>query len=177
MKYLLFVYPCNEDWNSTESNQKIAEELSTISKSDEIKYVYGESHSIFHFDSTLSPSEMSDYVEIVKDEMSEFMFVLVQGAKSVESNMEGSHLEHLLRVNKRGRKPKSNPIKETLQNNQPGFDITKLMEDYKVHVQEFLKNETCDLTLDEILDKITDQGIGSLTRAEKDKLDEYSKQI
>jgi hypothetical protein len=50
-----------------------------------------------------------------------------------------------LRVNKRGRKPKSNPIKETLQNNQPGFDITKLMEDYKVRVQEFLKNEICGL--------------------------------
>jgi hypothetical protein len=177
MKYLLFVYPCNEEWDSTESNQKIAEELSTISKSDEIKYVYGENHSIFHFDSTLSPSEMNTYVELIKDEMSEFMFVLVQGVKSVESNMEGSHLEHLLRVNKRGRKPKSNPIKETLQNNQPGFDITKLMEEYKTHVQEFLKNETCDLALDEILDKITDQGIGSLTRAEKDKLDEYSKQI
>ena len=177
MKYLLFVYPCNEEWDSTESNQKIAEELSTISKSDEIKYVYGENHSIFHFDSTLSPSEMNTYVELIKDEMSEFMFVLVQGAKNIESNMEGSHLEHLLRVNKRGRKPKSNPIKETLQNNQPGFDITKLMEDYKVHVQEFLKNETCNLTLDEILDKITDQGIDSLTRAEKDKLDEYSKQI
>jgi hypothetical protein len=33
------------------------------------------------------------------------------------------------------------------------------------------------LTLDEILDKIVDQGIDSLTRAEKDKLDEYSKQV
>ena len=37
MKYLLFVYPCNEDWNSTESNEKIAEELATISKSDRKK--------------------------------------------------------------------------------------------------------------------------------------------
>jgi hypothetical protein len=33
------------------------------------------------------------------------------------------------------------------------------------------------LTLDEILDKISSQGMESLTRAEKDKLDEYSKQI
>jgi len=33
------------------------------------------------------------------------------------------------------------------------------------------------LTLDEILDKILQTGMDSLTRAEKDKLDEYSKQI
>lgn len=177
MKYLLFVYPCDDSWDPTESNEKIANELATVSKSDEIKYVYGENHSIFHFDSTLSPSEMSDYVELIKDESPEFMFVLAQGVKSVNSNMDSNHLEHLLKVNKRGRKPKSNPIKEVLSNDHLGFDISKFMEENRIRVEEFLKNQVCDLTLDEILDKITEQGINSLTRAEKDKLDEYSKQI
>ncbi len=60
MKYLLFIYPCDDNWDSTDSNTKIAEDLATISKSDEIKFVYGESHSIFHFDSTLSQSETSE---------------------------------------------------------------------------------------------------------------------
>lgn len=177
MKYLLFIYPCDDNWDSTDSNIKIAEDLATISKSDEIKYVYGESHSIFHFDSTLSQSETSDYVELIKDDLSDFMYVLVQSAKSVGSNMDGDHLNHLLKLNKKGRKPKTNPIKNVLSDNQPGFNVEKFMEEHNNRVIEFLKNQTCDLTMDEILDKITDQGIDSLTTAEKDKLDEYSKQI
>jgi hypothetical protein len=51
------------------------------------------------------------------------------------------------------------------------------MEEHNARVEEFVKNQICDLTLDEILDKISSQGMESLTRAEKDKLDEYSKQI
>ena len=51
------------------------------------------------------------------------------------------------------------------------------MEEHNGRVDEFLKNQICDLTLDEILDKISQNGIESLTRPEKDKLDEYSKQI
>ena len=177
MKYLLFIYPCDDNWDPTESNEKIATDLSIISKSDEIKFVYGESHSIFHFDSTLSQSETNDYVELIKDDLSDFMYVLVQTPKTITSNMEQDHLEHLLKLNKRGRKPKSNPIKDTLSKNHPEFDILKLMEENSKKAMEFLNNQVCNLTIDEILDKITDQGINSLTRAEKDKLDEYSKQI
>jgi hypothetical protein len=91
--------------------------------------------------------------------------------------MDGDHLNHLLKLNKKGRKPKTNPIKNVLSDNQPGFNVEKFMEEHNNRVIEFLKNQTCDLTMDEILDKITDQGIDSLTSAEKDKLDEYSKQI
>ena len=37
------------------------------------------------------------------------------------------------------------------------------------------KQDNCTMTLDEILDKISEQGINSLTTEEKNKLDEYSK--
>ena len=40
----------------------------------------------------------------------------------------------------------------------------------------YLKKK-CDLTIDELLDKISDKGINSLTEEEKNKLDEYSKTI
>lgn len=179
MKYLLFVYPCDESWDSAESNKKIASELSTISKSDEIKYVYGENHSIFHFDTMLSQSETTTYIEMIKDESPEFMFVLAQNAKSVSSNMIGGHLEHLLRLNKRGRKPNSNPIKDTFKkysDDAIAFDIIKQIENNRKATEELIKNELTDLTIDEILDKITEQGINSLTRGEKRKLDDYSKE-
>ena len=88
------------------------------------------------------------------------------------------HLEHLKKLNKKGRKPKTqNRVKEIFIDKNPAFDIKKFMEEHNARVAEFVKNQICDLTLDEILDKISSQGMESLTRAEKDKLDEYSKQI
>jgi hypothetical protein len=35
--------------------------------------------------------------------------------------------------------------------------------------------EVCNMTLDELLDKMIDQGIESLTEVEKQKLEQYSK--
>ena len=65
MKYLLFVYPCNDNWDETESNQKFAHELVHIIKEEQLKFVYGESHSIFNFESNLSQSEVEEYVNLI----------------------------------------------------------------------------------------------------------------
>jgi hypothetical protein len=39
------------------------------------------------------------------------------------------------------------------------------------------KTEVCNMTLDELLDKISQQGMESLSEVEKKKLEEYSKSI
>lgn len=172
MKYLLFVYPCDDAWDSEKSNQTFATELVNIIKDEKLNFVYDESHSIFNFESALSQSEIDTYIELMKDNVPEFMYVLVQNAKGVSSDMDKSNFDHLIGKKKRGRKPKS-------ETQKPKFsvDIAAHLAEHRKMVDDFLKNNVCDLTLDEILDKIVDQGIDSLTRAEKDKLDEYSKQI
>ena len=178
MKYLLFVYPCNDTWDKKDTNLKIAEEISRISKSDDITFVYGDNHTIFHFDSDMCQPELTIYIDLIYDESPDFMYVLVQTSKTITSNMLPEHLEHLKKLNKKGRKPKTqNRVKEIFIDKNPAFDIKKFMEEHNARVEEFVKNQICDLTLDEILDKISSQGMESLTRAEKDKLDEYSKQI
>ena len=176
MKYLLFMYPCEDTWDENVSNVEIASELSKISKSDDIKYVYGESHTLFHFDSDMSPTEVADFVDLLKDDVGDFMFVLLEGFKSIESNMPTESLESLMKLNRRGRPPrKKNRIKNIFENKE--FDIKKFMDEHNTRVLEFLNNTTSDLTIDEILDKIKDQGINSLTNEEKDKLDKYSREI
>jgi len=176
MKYLLFMYPCEDTWDENVSNVEIASELSKISKSDDIKYVYGESHTLFHFDSDMSPTEVADFVDLLKDDVGDFMFVLLEGFKSIESNMPTESLESLMKLNRKGRPPrKKNRIKNIFENKE--FDIKKFMDEHNTRVLEFLNNTTSDLTIDEILDKIKDQGINSLTNEEKDKLDKYSREI
>jgi hypothetical protein len=170
------MYPCEDTWDENVSNVEIASELSKISKSDDIKYVYGESHTLFHFDSDMSPTEVADFVDLLKDDVGDFMFVLLEGFKSIESNMPTESLEGLMKLNKRGRPPrKKNRIKNIFENKE--FDIKKFMDEHNTRVLEFLNNTTSDLTIDEILDKIKDQGINSLTNEEKDKLDKYSREI
>ena len=41
----------------------------------------------------------------------------------------------------------------------------------------FKRPEVCNLTLDELLDKISKDGMNSLSDIEKQKLDEYSKSL
>lgn len=176
MKYLLFLYPCDETWDPDTTNTSIAEELSVIVKSDDINFVYGDKHSIFHFESDMCLPELTIFLDLVRENQPEFMYFLTQNTKDVSSNMATEHLTHLMTIKKkRGRKPK-NPIKNIFIDKIPGVQIGKKYENLHSQTNQFYQNIVCDLTLDEILDKITDQGIDSLTRAEKDKLDEYSKQ-
>lgn len=172
MKYLLFVYPCEEIWDEKETNIDIASELSKISLSDNVKYLYGDNNSIFHFDSDLSPSEVTDFLDLVLYESEEFMYILLEGYKNIESNMPPENLEGLLKLNKKNKKNKE---KNYFSGRKNFFDIRSILEKNNREIFKILENEICDLTIDEILDKIIDQGIDSLTKAEKNKLDEYSK--
>ena len=66
---------------------------------------------------------------------------------------------------KKTRKQKPKQKKEfNFFDNDP-FDFLNLIKNF---------NERCNLTLDDLLDKIGDSGLASLTDLEKQKLDEYS---
>jgi hypothetical protein len=51
------------------------------------------------------------------------------------------------------------------------FDLSELILNFG------RQKEVCNLTLDQLLDKIVDQGADSLTEVEKQKLEEYSKSL
>ena len=57
-----------------------------------------------------------------------------------------------------------------LKGGEEFFDIADLILNLK-------RKEVCNLTLDELLDKISLQGMESLTEIEKQKLEEYSKSL
>jgi len=174
MKYLLFIYPCDKTWNKDEDNETVAKELSSIIDSTEVKFIFGENHSIFHFNSGLSYPELEIFVELLKDDVPDFMYFIVEDAKNVASNMDKNHLTYLMDLDNKPKK--KNRIRDIFKNDQDIFslyDLTKIINNGEYN---FKKEETCDLTIDEILDKIIDQGIDSLTKLEKSKLDEYSKQ-
>jgi hypothetical protein len=159
MKYLLFVY-YPEDDGSEDEVQTIASELSPIVDSDEIKYVFGPSHAIFNFATEMVHPELSIYVDILQEEIGEFKYVLIPTPKTITSNMDPKHLEHLINVN------------SDSDNYFPNLNFIDLLKE-----NIFGGNIGCYLTIDEILEKIKKTGVSSLTLPEKEKLDKYSQSI
>ena len=104
MKYLLFIYPCDKTWNKDEDNEIVAKELSSIIDSTEVKFIFGENHSIFHFNSGLSYPELEIFVELLKDDVPDFMYFIVEDAKNVASNMDKNHLTYLMDLDDKPKK-------------------------------------------------------------------------
>lgn len=168
MKYLLFVYKCEDTEMEGQSlNNLIAEEISKITTSDQVKYVYGENHGIFHFETSLSFDELDIYLRLVVEDSDQFMYVITPSIGSIMSNMIEGHLEYLKNVEKT--KNEKNLFYEELDD--------EIFDEEINFVVNFKEDNQCDLTIDEILDKINDCGIESLSKSEKTKLEIYSKSI
>ena len=175
MNYLLFVYYDETVKESEEKTNQIAGQISDVMTSKEIKFMFGDKHAIYHFASDLSLSEMGELLNIISFELTGFEFFLTQKTKHNFSNFPEENVEHLLSLKKTSPKKKTTPTKSGLRTNniignQNFFDIADLILNIK-------RPEVCNLTLDELLDKIGTEGISSLSEVEKQKLDEYSKSI
>lgn len=176
MKYILFVYRCDDKKNETEFVSGIAHEISPIVKSDEIKFIFGETNAVFHFETEMSFPELNIYMDLVSKDFENFTYFLIPKGKNFASNMDETNLNHLMELypDKKKRKPK----KGIFELPKINFNEEEFIKNYLTSFDFKEKNEdTCTLTVDEILDKILDKGIKSLTDAEKNKLDEHSKNI
>jgi hypothetical protein len=174
MNYLLFVYYNTDVKNSEEKTQEIGGLISDVMTSKEIKFMYGDLHSIFNFASDLSFDEMKDFMDIVVADVQQFEYILVPKPRNIGSNFDEDNMKHLLSLKKKP-KEKLKPTQPKLKTNdirrgENFMDIADIILNIK-------RPEVCNLTLDELLDKIGNEGIESLSELEKKKLDEYSKSL
>ena len=135
--------------------------------SNEAKLISGEKNAIIHFSSDLHIEYVSEWVNVIFNDLGSPQYFLIPKPNKTSSNIPKDHLDYLLSL-KKTRKQKPKQKKEfNFFDNDP-FDFLNLIKNF---------NECCNLTLDELLDKIIDSGLASLTKLEKQKLDEYSKSI
>lgn len=176
MNYLLFVYFDGTVENSEITTNEIATQIAEQMSSKEAKFMFGDKHAIFHFASDLTITEMADWINIINDDLDCFQYFLVPKPKSSESNMPKDNLEHLLSLRKtkptkhKPTPPKINYEFKPSKGEESFMDIADLLLDLR-------KPKTCNMTLDELLDKISINGMDSLSEIEKQKLDEYSKTL
>jgi len=172
MNYLLFVYH-NEDMKTPDvTTENIGAELSKIMSSNQVKYMFGDKHAIYHFASDFSVDEIDDFLCLVSAEYSNFNYLLNQKTKNIASNFDQDNLLHLLTLRNTNKKKQTPPKKIEFNLETEGGEEFNRISDT---IMKFLPKKECELTMDELLDKITSQGIDSLTKEEKSKLDEYSK--
>lgn len=172
MNYLLFVYYDNTVENPEMTTNEIGAQLSEQITSKEVKFMYGDRHGIFHFSSNLTIDEMGLWVDKIVDDLKCFEYFMIPKPKNTASNFNPDNLDYLLSLRKTRTKKSTPKLPRTFRFNDD--DITPF-EELRDLFKSFKKPEVCTLSLDELLDKISESGMESLTELERQKLDEYSK--
>ena len=176
MNYLLFVYYDDTIKDSESTTNEIAKQIADQMTSNEAKFMFGDKHAIFHFASDLPIDEMGGWIDIINDGLNCFQYFLTPKSRTSASNMAKDNLEHLLSLRKTKTKkyrptpPKINYDFIPKKEGESFMDIADLILNFK-------RKEVCNMTLDELLDKISQEGLESLSDLEKQKLEEYSKSL
>ena len=183
MKYLLFVYG---NYSEHEFVLKgIAKLLGSVACND-IKYQYGDSGGIFHFTTLEKPAKVK---KTIKEQISGFsaMYFLVPFNKNVTFYIGDPKVETHLFTQDTDNMSDSNKVEynlEDMQSEMSDIDMEVFMKNLsnfigvdltQIEVDEEQVEIVREKTLDEILDKISECGIESLTEIEKQLLDEYAK--
>lgn len=177
MEYLLYVFAKHDKQEKFVTF--LSEEIFIMTNDNDIRYYYGPESVIFKFKSNEKTEDIGDYLNNILG-CSGIVFFLQPYEKDklyywVDSTVN-KHLfgiETIDEMTEQDRKEFQHYIFKNLELN----DIKEDEEEDIMNLKEFLtidKNEVIP-TLDEILDKINDKGIESLTKNEKELLHNYSK--
>lgn len=193
-QYLLFLY--GEYENTDKIIELIALQISNFTSNDSyVKYNYGGSNAVMFFESEFSFYELRDYVHLILENICSQYF-LMEKPKGLYAYMPAELKLNLFNLTEDNIKEKKD-IEETkneknefknmfdafdkfiINTANSFFDESNLseedMERMFVNITNKMKGGKEDSpTIDEILDKISNKGIESLSLSERKILDEYS---
>lgn len=188
--YLLFVFG---DMRVEGSQDEIAASLITITKHEKLKFIYGDYHMVLNLETDLPFDELKEFIyEVLKSERFEYFLMPTSDKTSVKlPNEMAQHLfdlenetenvfiftqenvEDIKRRNKAGDEELDMIINYFLSENNLSFDDEDEEEDMLIKKIQREQKEVKP-SIDELLEKIVENGIESLTLQEKQLLDEYS---
>jgi hypothetical protein len=185
-KYILFVFSKND--NPKEFTEQIAEELCVISDTPNINFYFGPESSVFTISTLDSHQDVKDYVDMILD-VDNIMYVLLPyTSDNLSYGLPKKISEHLFndgisdymseksklsdKTEFEVRKMIQDEIKESFLLNIEDFDFDYDEEDDIEKIKN--KNKERLPSLDELLDKIKEKGLNSLTEKELLQLNKYS---
>ena len=185
-KYILFVFAKND--NPKEFTEQIAEELCVISDSPNLNFYFGPESSVFTLSTLDSYEDVKDYVNMILG-VGDIMYVLLPyTSDNLSYGLPSKVSEHLFNdgIN--------DFMSENLKNSEPNeFEVRKMIQDkirdnFRLNIENFdfeydedewtdideIKNKQRSPSLDELLEKIKEKGLNSLTEEELIYLNKYS---
>jgi hypothetical protein len=185
-KYILFVFAKND--NPKEFTEQIAEELCVISDTPNLNFYFGPESSVFTISTLDSYEDVSDYVDMILG-VGDIMYVLLPyTSDKLSYGLPEKISKHLFNdgISDFMSEKSSNSYTEEV-------DIQKMIQDkirdnFKLNIENFdfdydedewtdideIKNKQRNPSLDELLDKIKEKGLNSLTEKELLQLNKYS---
>jgi len=180
--YMLFIYG---DFSESENLiQELSGQMLTLVSSPFLKYTYGEFGVVFHFRSDELFSELKEYVDMVLNEITEQYFLIETTPSGVDIKMTKKLKKDFLNVDGdvKNEETKTGEINIELKLNERREELRNFTfeflnpEDFGIMMDRTDKIiKIVDPTVDEILEKITEEGIESLTQTEKEILKNYGK--
>lgn len=181
-KYILFVFTKQD--NLSELVTLVAEELTPISHSPKINYFFDNQSMIFTFDSQEEFENIKEYVDVLFDDLDMTYVLLPYNTDNMSYNTPIEVSNHLFDLNlpedvtgsgETERKLLHDELRDNVLSffNKIEFN-TESEDDYDDDIL-LRQIKPLPLTLDNILDKISDCGIDSLTNDELILLNKYSK--
>ena len=185
-KYILFVFAKND--NPKEFTEQIAEELCVISDTPNLNFYFGPESSVFTISTLDSYEDVKDYVNMILG-IGDIMYILLPYTPDKLSyGLPTKISQHLFNdgINDymSGKTNNSEPnefevrkmiqdkIRDTFNLNIENFDF-EYDEDEWTDIDE-IKNKQRSPSLDELLEKIKEKGLNSLTEEELIYLNKYS---
>lgn len=175
--YMLFIFGDFDEQENLATN--LSSQLLTVVSSPFLKFTYGEYGVVFHFRSKEVFSDLKEYVDMGMSEITEQYFLMevtknfdVKMPRKLKKDFLNIDNEEKKKENKTGEINVESKLKERREELR-NFTFEFLMPtDFNQMVQ---KEPDYLPTVDEILDKISEKGINSLTETEKEILDNYGK--
>lgn len=187
--YLLFVFG---NLTVEGSQDEIASALIPITKNEKVKFIYGSYHMVVNLETDLPFDELKEFIyETLKSDMFEYFLMPMSDKTSVklpesmaehlfdlENDTDKVHVFTQLDVEELKRRDKQTDeeldliINYFLSNSE--FEFTSDDEDEEDDLIKQVMNKPKQPSIDELLEKIVENGMDSLTLQEKQILDEYS---
>jgi len=178
INYILFLFAKHKDQDKF--IKEIAEELSVVSDSVNIKFYYGPESGIFTFQSMDDFPAIHEFMNIMFEGMEVAYILLPYKHDRMSVGLQSDIYKHLF--NEKGDENMSGKevsVQKMLDDKLKDFDLEMFFneegDDEFDDTIKKIKSKPVEPSIDDILDKINDKGISSLTEKELSLLENYSK--
>jgi len=171
--YILFVFAIHDDPDTFV--EALGSEISLVTMSPDVRYYYGPQASVYTFSSFSSFNDLNSILKVLLNDLGiTYMFLPLDKSK-FGSGFDEDVNTHLFGIKPLSLKPinvsKLDEIRKELE------DMLTDDDDFEENEIEKLKSKPYTPSVNEILDKIGQYGVKSLSKEEKTILDNYSKQL